>query len=160
MICWESELHGQLVIGGVIGIICYPCVIMSIIFYVTLRQPALISSGQGLVVVRRFRWRFNRFSPERYYYGTVYVVRGTLVALIPVAFAGDAMVQVIRGLATPPRVAVVCHAFGARKAADAEARRGCWPSPPSNSPSAAACRVLSGTSPPSPFRKNRSTLEI
>ena len=32
---------------------------------------------------------------ERYFYGAVYIVRGTLVALVPVTFAGDAMVQVL-----------------------------------------------------------------
>ena len=31
----------------------------------------------------------------RHYYGVLYLIRGTLVALVPVIFAGTAMVQVL-----------------------------------------------------------------
>ncbi len=46
--------------------------------------------------VKLWPWRtdFANYS-ERYFYGTVYIVRGTLVALVPVVFAGNAMVQVL-----------------------------------------------------------------
>jgi hypothetical protein len=40
-----------------------------------------------------------RTRPECYYYGLIYIVRGTLVTLVPVLFAGHAMVQVV-GMAT------------------------------------------------------------
>ena len=53
---------------GVVGVLCYPVAILSLVFYITLRQPALIASGQGLMLVNRFRWLFNRFKKERYFY--------------------------------------------------------------------------------------------
>ena len=49
-----------------VGLLCYPVAILTMIIYITVRQPALIESGQGLMLVRRFRWLFNRFTPERY----------------------------------------------------------------------------------------------
>ena len=95
VVCWDSEVHIVVVGVAVVGVLCYPVAILSVVFYISLRQPALIASGKGLMLVNRFRWLFNRFTPERYFYGAIYIVRGTLVALVPVVFAGDAMVQVL-----------------------------------------------------------------
>ena len=65
VVCWESEVHRTLVGLGVAGVCVYPVTILSLVFYVTWRQPTLIASGQGLVLVRRFRWLFNRFRTDR-----------------------------------------------------------------------------------------------
>jgi hypothetical protein len=95
VVCWDSETHSALAGLGVGGLLCYPVAILTMIIHITINQPALIASGQGLMLVRRFRWLFNRFTPERYYYGVIYIARGTMVAMVPVVFAGDSMVQVI-----------------------------------------------------------------
>ena len=68
-ICWEWDSeegspHQALVGLGLAGVLCYPVTILSVVFYITLRQPALIASGKGLMLVRRFRWLFNRFRPD------------------------------------------------------------------------------------------------
>ena len=49
------------------GVRCDPVASLSLGCYITLQQPALIASGQGLMLVNRFRWLFNRFTPERYF---------------------------------------------------------------------------------------------
>ena len=67
VVCWDSEeVHSALVGLGVVGLLCFPVAILTMIIYITIRQPALIASGQGLMLVRRFRWLFNRFRPERW----------------------------------------------------------------------------------------------
>ena len=74
VVCWDSEVHSALAGLGVVGLLCYPVAILTMIIYITIRQPALIASGQGLMLVRRFRWLFNRFTPERFYYGLLLAV--------------------------------------------------------------------------------------
>ena len=67
VVCWDSEVHGALAGLGAVGLLCYPVAILTMVIYITIRQPALIASGQGLMLVRRFRWLFNLFTPERFY---------------------------------------------------------------------------------------------
>jgi hypothetical protein len=64
VVCWESEVHRQMAILGVAGVLCYPVAFLSLVGHITRRRPALIASGRGLVLIRRFRWLFNRFRPE------------------------------------------------------------------------------------------------
>ena len=59
VVCWESDLHTTLAAFSIIGILMYPGTMLSLVIYITVRQPALIASGQGLILVNRFRWLFR-----------------------------------------------------------------------------------------------------
>ena len=95
VVCWRPETHGPLVGFGVLGVLAHSVSILSLVLYITHRYPVHILGGRGVLLVRRFRCLFNRFRRERYYYGAIYIVRGTLVCLVPVNFAGVSMVQVV-----------------------------------------------------------------
>lgn len=45
--------------------------------------------------MKRYRFLFNRFKPERYAYAVVYLLRNTAVALVPVLFAGSSIGQIV-----------------------------------------------------------------
>ena len=70
VVCWESDVHGALAGLGVVGVFCYPVAILSLVGYITLQRPKMIASGRGVILVRRFRWLFNRFTPERWSAGS------------------------------------------------------------------------------------------
>jgi hypothetical protein len=95
VICWESEMHTQLLMYGTIGLHVFPYAILSGVAYITMQLPSLIASGKGLAILKNFRWLFDRFAPEQHYWGMIYLIRGTLVVMVPVAFTGDAMKQVM-----------------------------------------------------------------
>lgn len=95
VVCWEDDEHTTLVILGVIGLILYPISIMAFIGHVTLRYPALIASGQGLQVLVRYRFLFQRFKPNCYYWGICYVIRNFFISLAPVIFRDNAIWQVV-----------------------------------------------------------------
>lgn len=95
VICFQSGEHTGLVILSVIGIICYPFTILAWATYTTVMYPSRINSGKGLQLVNRYRFLFQRFRPETYYYGLVLLYRNALVALFPVLFVAVPEVQVV-----------------------------------------------------------------
>ncbi|CAK9038961.1 unnamed protein product [Durusdinium trenchii] len=84
IICFNSAEHTGLVILSAIGLLCYPVAILTWASYTTLQYPARVNSGQGLRLVHRHRFLFQRFKPDCYYYGWLLLVRNSLVALFPV----------------------------------------------------------------------------
>jgi len=86
VVCWDSSQHKWLVLLGIVGIILYPITILAIIVQVTWRYPALISSSQGLKLLIRYRFLFQRFTAERYFWGACYLLRNFVIALCPVIF--------------------------------------------------------------------------
>ncbi|CAE8629865.1 unnamed protein product [Polarella glacialis] len=95
VMCGNSDIHTALVILGVIGILVYPVAILGWALWVTLMYPSRMASGQGLQLVRRYRFLFSRFKPSSYYYGFVNLFRGFLVALTPIALIEAPAVQII-----------------------------------------------------------------
>eukprot|EP00931_Biecheleriopsis_adriatica_P048436 TRINITY_DN27982_c0_g1_i1.p1 TRINITY_DN27982_c0_g1~~TRINITY_DN27982_c0_g1_i1.p1 ORF type:complete len:1575 (+),score=273.60 TRINITY_DN27982_c0_g1_i1:585-4727(+) len=83
VICYTSTQHWFLVCFAIVGIAMYPVTIISTCVYATLKHPSYIRSGQGLLIVGRYRFLFQRFSPERYYYGVLYLGRNAVLTLIP-----------------------------------------------------------------------------
>ena len=73
VVCWESDPHTTLALLSIIGILMYPVTMLSLVIYITVRQPTLIGLGQGLMLARRYRWLFQRFTPECFYYGVIYI---------------------------------------------------------------------------------------
>ena len=93
--CFESDEHWALMFMCVLGILMYPVGILSVALRATIMYPSYISSGKGLLIVNRYRFLFERFRASRYYYGVAYLLRNTLLSLIPVAVASLPTVQVV-----------------------------------------------------------------
>eukprot|EP00435_Cladocopium_sp_Y103_P053180 s214_g17.t1 len=86
ILCFDSDEHTGLVILAILGILAYPVSILTWATYTTLRYPARVASGRGLQLVHRYRFLFQRFKTERYYYGALLLWRNILVAVFPVIF--------------------------------------------------------------------------
>ncbi|CAE7320100.1 Grm8 [Symbiodinium necroappetens] len=95
IICYTSSEHWVVVCLSIVGIICYPVTILGWATYTTVMYPSRITSGAGLQLVNRYRFLFQRFRPECYYYGLVLLFRNAFVALFPVAFVSMPEVQVV-----------------------------------------------------------------
>jgi len=95
IICWTLGDHTSLVVLGIVGALLYPVSILTWTTWLVATQPHRIASASGIDRARRYRFLFNRFRPERYYYGVVYLIRNTLVALVPVIFAQVVSIQVV-----------------------------------------------------------------
>jgi hypothetical protein len=94
VVCWETAEHNWLMVLAIIGCLAYPIAILGTIVHVTLRYPHLIGSGRGLVILERYRFLFQRFSPACYFWGVFYLLRNLLISLIPVLFPESAIWQV------------------------------------------------------------------
>ncbi|CAE7898380.1 ttrS, partial [Symbiodinium necroappetens] len=95
VICFQSDEHWALMFMCVLGILMYPVAILTVALRATIMYPSYISSGKGLLIVNRYRFLFERFRASRYFYGVSYLLRNTLLALIPVAVASFPTVQVV-----------------------------------------------------------------
>lgn len=85
VLCGEST-H-QLMLGiGALGTLVYPVTVLGSVIGVTWIYPRMVAMGRGVMLLRCFRFLFQRFTPKAYYYGLVYLSRSTLVALMPVFF--------------------------------------------------------------------------
>ncbi|CAE8604277.1 unnamed protein product, partial [Polarella glacialis] len=95
IICWDSGDHVVLTFLAVLGMLIYPVSILSWSLWVTLKYPSRVASGAGLTLNIRYRFLFGRFRPERYYFGTLYLVRNLCVTLVPVLFSNIPALQVV-----------------------------------------------------------------
>lgn len=81
-----AEFVSAVVIGA-IGIFVYSLLPLIWVFYLTYRYPRLISNGMGNMVLIRYRFLFQRFTPERHFFGALYLSRNFIIAILPVVFA-------------------------------------------------------------------------
>eukprot|EP00439_Symbiodinium_sp_Y106_P049873 s5941_g6.t1 len=95
IICYSSAEHWVLILLSITGIICYPIAILVWATYTTVMYPIRIASGKGLQLVNRYRFLFQRFRPECYYYGLLLLFRNAFIALFPVAFVQTPEIQVL-----------------------------------------------------------------
>ncbi|CAE8581743.1 unnamed protein product [Polarella glacialis] len=95
IVCWSSSEHAVLSALSILGMLIYPVNIICMAAWVTLKYPSRIASGAGLTLNIRYRFLFGRFRAERYYFGTLYLFRNLLVALVPVIFANTPAMQVV-----------------------------------------------------------------
>ncbi|CAE8713782.1 unnamed protein product [Polarella glacialis] len=95
IVCWSSSKHFALASLSVLGILIYPVNILCMATWVTLKYPSRIASGAGLALNTRYRFLFGRFTKERYYFGTLYLFRNLLVALVPVVFSNAPALHVV-----------------------------------------------------------------
>eukprot|EP00931_Biecheleriopsis_adriatica_P067961 TRINITY_DN42014_c0_g1_i1.p1 TRINITY_DN42014_c0_g1~~TRINITY_DN42014_c0_g1_i1.p1 ORF type:complete len:1517 (-),score=220.07 TRINITY_DN42014_c0_g1_i1:63-4421(-) len=95
ILCWSDPQHQALVGLATVGILVYPVGIFAWILTTTRRYPRLVSSGRGLQILQRYRFLFNRFKAEVYYYGSFMLGRNLIVALIPVALVRAPAIQLL-----------------------------------------------------------------
>ncbi|CAE8630546.1 unnamed protein product [Polarella glacialis] len=95
IVCWSSSEHAALAALSILGILIYPVNILCMATWVTLKYPSRIASGAGLTLNIRYRFLFGRYKSERYYFGTIYLLRNLLVALVPVVFSNTPSMQVV-----------------------------------------------------------------
>lgn len=94
VLCDGNATFVSLAIVGVLGLIVYCVFLFAMLVYVTLQYPVWIASGQGAMVMRRYRFVFQRFSVECYYFAPFYLMRNFLLALLPVIFANHGHRQI------------------------------------------------------------------
>lgn len=94
VICFDSGEHFVMLFLCILGILCYPMTIISWATYTTCSYPSRITSGQGLQLVHRHRFLFQRFRPQRYYYGLLLLLRNAMLALFPVIFTPVPSLQI------------------------------------------------------------------
>ena len=92
LLCWQRR-HNIMAALGVAGIIFYPVGIFSVVVWIIWKFPAFIAAGRSIVLIKRCKWLFNRFRPERYYFGLSYLLRGGTLSLVPVAFPAEHVQQ-------------------------------------------------------------------
>ena len=82
MQCFDTTRHQVMLGFGVCFVLLYPITIFTLIGCVTYRYPALIASGYGLRLVRRYRFLFNRFKPESYFFGLIHFIPTTFMSWV------------------------------------------------------------------------------
>ncbi|CAK9059196.1 unnamed protein product [Durusdinium trenchii] len=84
ILCFNSGEHTILLLLSSLGILAYPVSILAWTTYTILMYPSRVKSGVGLQLVYRHHFVFQRFRPERYYYGLLLLIRNALLAVLPV----------------------------------------------------------------------------
>ncbi|CAE8691919.1 unnamed protein product [Polarella glacialis] len=95
IVCWESGEHLILTTMSIIGVFVYPISILSMTCWVTWKYPSRVASGRGLRLNLKYHFLFGRFRSERYYFGSIYLLRNLVVALVPVVFADFVGLQLL-----------------------------------------------------------------
>ena len=94
VICFNSEEHTTLMFLSILGMLMYPVPMLAVSIQATVMYPSYVAGGQGLIIVNRYRFIFERFRATRYFFGVLYLCRNTLLSLIPVVFANYPSIQV------------------------------------------------------------------
>lgn len=82
--CWTTSDHAAMIGLSVSGIIVYIVFPMAIVIWATIVYPVMLVRRGGIQFLHRFEFLFTLFTPERYYYGIVYMLRNLALAIIPV----------------------------------------------------------------------------
>eukprot|EP00434_Breviolum_minutum_P025812 symbB.v1.2.022819.t1/scaffold2042.1/size196763/2 len=97
VICFNSEEHTTLMFLSILGMLMYPVPMLAVSIQATatwVSQKPSHQLRQGLIIVNRYRFIFERFRATRYFFGVLYLCRNTLLSLIPVVFANYPSIQV------------------------------------------------------------------
>lgn len=95
VICGDNDDFIALSVLAVIGLLVYSVTPMALVSHVTYRYPAIVASGQADIILTRYRFLFQRFRVQRYYYGPIFLFRNFMMALVPVIFSNLPHLQVI-----------------------------------------------------------------
>mmetsp|Transcript_51137 Transcript_51137/g.131895 ORF Transcript_51137/g.131895 Transcript_51137/m.131895 type:complete len:754 (+) Transcript_51137:206-2467(+) len=95
VICGGNGDYIGLAILGAIGMSVYSVAFFAWISWVTYQYPKMVAAGKGFEIMSRYRFLFQRFEVDRFYYAPLYLLRSFLLALIPVVFANYGHRQVL-----------------------------------------------------------------
>merc|ERR1712226_252434 len=73
----------------------YGVAFIAAVIRITLRYPYMVVSTQGGVAMNRYRFMFQRFTVESYFFTPVFLARGLFIALVPIIFADHIHRQVL-----------------------------------------------------------------
>lgn len=94
VLCNDNSTFISLALVGILGVLVYCVGFFALLVYITVQYPAWIASGRGAIIMRRYRFVFQRFSVECYYFAPFYIMRNFLLALLPVVFANHGHRQI------------------------------------------------------------------
>ena len=94
VLCDTSSQHVIMAILGVCGLLVYSVFSLAWVAWVTLQCPAMVASGGGSVVIKKYRFLFQRFSNTCHWYAPFFLIRNFLLALLPVVFANHGHRQI------------------------------------------------------------------
>jgi len=83
VLCDTDSEHASMVGVSVFGIIAYPVTIFVVTAYAVLKFPYAVIAN-NLRFVTRFGFIFHRWTPDRYWFGSIILVRNFLVAVLPI----------------------------------------------------------------------------
>ncbi|CAE7911577.1 Scube3, partial [Symbiodinium necroappetens] len=95
VLCYESEDHFVLVIVAGVGIILYPVSIMAWAAWATYLYPSRAATGKGIATLYRYRFFFQRFTPQCYFFGLFLLLRNFLLALAPIVLVPVPALQIV-----------------------------------------------------------------
>jgi hypothetical protein len=87
VLCSNNATWNGLVVFGVLATLGFVVFFTAWVTYVTLQYPKLISAGQGMLIINSYRFLFQRFTVECYFFTPIYLVRNFIIAILPVIFA-------------------------------------------------------------------------
>lgn len=86
IVCWTTGQHKAMTIIGAFGLLCYPASILAGLSYSTYKFSRTIVTGHGLSSLSRFRFLYNNYRVECYYFPMIYLLRNLIIAIVPAAF--------------------------------------------------------------------------
>jgi len=92
--CWVEE-HVQFLIASVVAILVYPVLVQGLVLRAVVSYPSAVVSNRATGFMRTYQSLFRRYRKERYYYCGIFMLRSFVIALIPVVFANNPVVQVL-----------------------------------------------------------------
>eukprot|EP00439_Symbiodinium_sp_Y106_P040241 s4380_g4.t3 len=95
VLCYQSEDHFVLVAVAGVGIILYPVSIIAWATWATYLYPSRAATGKGIATLYRYRFFFQRFTPQCYFFGLFILVRNFLLALAPIVLVPVPALQIV-----------------------------------------------------------------
>lgn len=93
VLCFESPLHSALLAICILSFIFVVVPFVAALLCATYKYKAMISSGGDADILQAMRWLFYRYTPQRYYYGSVLLLRSSLLCFVPVVLRDQGRLQ-------------------------------------------------------------------
>jgi len=95
LLCFEGGEHTSMIIISIIALLLVALPFLVFSAYGVIMYPRLIASHRGATLLHAGRFLFLRYTPERYYFQVIILVRNLLLCIIPAVFRGQPSTQVL-----------------------------------------------------------------
>mmetsp|Transcript_75385 Transcript_75385/g.157101 ORF Transcript_75385/g.157101 Transcript_75385/m.157101 type:complete len:1790 (+) Transcript_75385:72-5441(+) len=98
IMCFNNSEHTWLILLGLASFICVACPFIALAAYATIKyKSAVADSSTAQKHLQRFRFLFDRYRPEAYYYGCIALGRSCMICLLPIVVrdAPAAQIEII-----------------------------------------------------------------